>query len=324
MMNKPLLNQTVAEPGVAVVIVGKPTKTNCALVEAFAELGHAARLAPTGALPAVEPGDVVLGRVDVLPTLDGVEPGLRQLSALEREGARLLNRPGALLAAHDKLSTALHLGRAQVAQPRTVHVHDAVVPPFPPPYVVKPRFGSWGQEVHLSRNEDELRALLERLAGQRWFDGQGALVQSLVEPTGRDIRVVVAAGRVVGAIERRALPGEWRTNVSLGAVRLPVRPSLAARALALRAVAALGLDLAGVDIAGEESGDLRVLEVNGAVDFTAEYGADVYKAAASALLRRAATRAVATVSGVVTAAEPAPALAEQGTDAADALGIAAP
>jgi hypothetical protein len=26
---------------------------------------------------------------------------------------------------------------------------------------VKPRFGSWGQEVHLSRDEDELRALLE-------------------------------------------------------------------------------------------------------------------------------------------------------------------
>jgi RimK family alpha-L-glutamate ligase len=205
----------------------------------------------------------------------------------------VLNRPQALFAAHDKLSTALFLGRAGVAQPKTAHVRDGSVPSFPPPYVVKPRFGSWGQEVHLCSDEDELRSVLERLAEQRWFRRQGALVQSLVEPTGRDLRVVVAAGRVVGAIERRALPGEWRTNVSLGAVRRRVRPPLAARALALRAVAALGIDLAGVDIAGDHAGRMRVLEVNGAVDFTADYGVDVFAASASALLQRAAVRQTA-------------------------------
>jgi glutathione synthase/RimK-type ligase-like ATP-grasp enzyme len=100
----------------------------------------------------------------------------------------------------------------------------------------------------------------------------------------------VAAGRVVGAIERRARPGEWRTNVSLGGERRPVSPPLAARALALRAVAALGIDLAGVDIAGSEGGRMRVLEVNGAVDFTPEYGADVFTSTASALLRRTGAR----------------------------------
>jgi glutathione synthase/RimK-type ligase-like ATP-grasp enzyme len=155
---------------------------------------------------------------------------------------------------------------------------------------VKPRFGSRGQEVHLSRDEDELRALLERLSEQPWFRRQGALVQSLVEPMGRDLRVVVAAGRVVGAVERRALPGEWRTNISLGAERLQVKPSPTARALALRAVATLGIDLAGVDIVGDDASRMRVLEVNGAVDFTPEYGADVFTSAATALLRRAATR----------------------------------
>ena len=318
LLSAPMTNQPIPEAGSAVVIVGKPTATNCALLEAFAELGHPARLATTGAFPAVARGDVVLGRVDVLPTLDGVEPGLLELSALERQGATLLNRPGAMFAAHDKLSTALFLGRAHVAQPRTAHVFDGSTPPFPPPYVVKPRFGSWGQEVHLCRDEDELRALLGRLAAQPWFDRQGALVQSLVEPTGRDVRIVVAAGRVVGAIERSALPGEWRTNVSLGAMRRPVRPSLAARALALRAVAALGLDLAGVDIAGEEGGSLRVLEVNGAVDFTAEYGVDVYRAASSALLQRAGTREVTAVGGR------AEAMAGQVTDCAGGLGVAAP
>jgi ribosomal protein S6--L-glutamate ligase len=279
-----------AERSRSVVVLGKPTETNCALVAAFGELGHRARLVHGNELPAVARGDIAIGRVDVLPTLDGIESGLRQLSQLERLGTRVLNRATTLYAAHDKLTTALFLGRAGVAQPRTAHVRDVTVPSFEPPYVVKPRFGSWGQEVHLTGDEDDLRALLERLREEPWFRRQGALVQSLVEPTGRDLRVVVAAGRVVGAIERRARPGEWRTNVSLGAARRPVSPSLAARALALRAVAALGIDLAGVDIAGDEGGRMRVLEVNGAVDFTPEYGADVFTTTASALLRRAHAR----------------------------------
>lgn len=268
-----------------VVVFGKETETNWALVAAFAELGYGARLIDAATPPpSLGRGDVAVGRIDVLPTLDGIEPGLWHLARLDRQGVHVMNGPLALFAAHDKLTTALFLGRAGVSQPRTAHVHDVTVPSFGPPYVVKPRFGSWGRDVLLASDEDELRAQLGRLRLRHWFRRHGALVQSLVEPTGRDLRVVVAAGRVVGAVERRALPGEWRTNVSLGGVRRPVSAPLAAQALALRAVAALGIDLAGVDIATDENGRLYVLEVNGAVDFTAEYGADVFTTAATALL----------------------------------------
>jgi ribosomal protein S6--L-glutamate ligase len=277
----------------SVVILGKETDTNWALVAAFAEFGHRARLVDSAEALRLGQCDVVLGRVDVLPTLDGIEPGLWHLSRLERQGTQILNGPEALFAAHDKLTTALFLGRAQVAQPITAHIRDTSVPSFPPPYVVKPRFGSWGRDVLLSRDEHELEAQLDRLRARPWFRRHGAIVQSLIEPTGRDLRVVVAGGRVIGAVERRALPGEWRTNVALGGVRIPVTPQLAAQALALRAVAALGIDLAGVDIATDEAGRMHVLEVNGAVDFTAEYGPDVFTAAATSLMQQAATQASA-------------------------------
>jgi RimK family alpha-L-glutamate ligase len=284
-----LLSQPQAEER-SVVIFGNETETNWALAAAFAEFGHRARLVDDATSPRLKRGDVAVGRLDVLPTLDGIEPGLWQLARLERHGAQVLNRPLALFAAHDKLSTALFLGSAGVAQPLTAHVRDVSIPSFPPPYVVKPRFGSWGRDVHLARDEGELLAQLDHLRLRHWFRRHGALVQSLIEPTGRDLRVVVAAGRVIGAVERRALPGEWRTNVSLGGVRRPVSPSLAAQSLALRAAGALGIDLAGVDIATDEAGRMAVLEVNGAVDFTADYGADVFTTAATALLQLVATR----------------------------------
>jgi ribosomal protein S6--L-glutamate ligase len=272
----------------ALVVLGCPTETNCALAEAFVGKGWRASVArPTSPL-CLGQGDVALARLDVLPTLDGIEPGLWELCRLRRQSVQLLNHPPALFAAHDKLSTALLLGRARVDQPRTAHLRGQTLPSFPPPYVLKPRFGSWGRDVYLCRDEGELRVQLERLLNRRWFRRGGALAQSVVEPTGRDLRVVVAGGCVVGAVERHALPGEWRTNVALGAVRRRVKPPPAARDLALRAVAALGLDLAGVDIATDETGRNYVLEVNGAVDFNSTYSDDVFGAAATALLEQAA------------------------------------
>jgi RimK family alpha-L-glutamate ligase len=274
-----------------VVVLGKPTETNCALAAAFTGLGLDAQVAEATALPLLRRGDVAIARLDVLPTLDGIEPGLSRLPQLERRGVVVMNSACALLAAHDKLATALHLGRTGIRQPRTAHVDECSIPTFPGPYVVKPRFGSWGRDVFRCGDQDELRALLVALKKRPWFQRQGALVQSLVEPTGRDLRVIVAAGRVVGAAERHARPGEWRTNVTLGAVRRRVTAPVEAQDLALGAVAALGSDLAGVDIVGDEEGRRYVLEVNGAVDFNPTYADDVFARVVTALLARAGLRA---------------------------------
>ncbi len=267
-------------------IIGKPSLTNARLAAAFAAAGLEARVVPPAEL-AVRPGDVGLGRLDIVPTLDGVEEGLWRLEAVARDGGLLLNRPAALLTAHDKLATAVALGRAGLPQPRTAHVRDARSSlSFGPPYVVKPRFGSWGRDVVLAGTRPELEGCLRDLGRRRWFRRQGALVQELLRPTGVDLRVVVAGGEVVGAVERHAPPGEWRTNVALGARRLPALPTPAARELAIRATDAVGLDLAGVDLVEREDGRVVVLEVNGAVDFTPEYGlegGDPFSAAARAL-----------------------------------------
>lgn len=280
-------------------ILGSPSLTNARLAAAFRALGYTAHVVAPAEPLAPEPGDVVLARLDVLPTLDGVQPGVWRLEALRRAGALLLNGPFSLLNAHDKLATAVLLGRAGIPHPRTAHVPGPEVPStLRPPYVVKPRFGSWGRDVFLCETREELAACFGRLARRRWLRRQGVLVQELVRPTGVDLRLVVASGEVVAAAERTAPPGEWRTNVALGGARRPVAPSAGARATAVAAVAALGLDLAGVDLLVAADGPHVVLEVNGAVDFTPEYGlegADPFERVAGALVGapREASMAVA-------------------------------
>jgi ribosomal protein S6--L-glutamate ligase len=244
-------------------------------------------LAPSQALEQLRPGDVALGRLDVLETLDGIEPGLWVLHQLEELGVRVLNRPQALIAGHDKVLTARILEGARLPHPRTVLVTspEAEVR-LEPPLVVKPRFGSWGVDVVRCDDRAALRRTLGELSGRTWFGVAGAVVQELVTPQGYDLRLIVSGGSVVGAIERVAAPGEWRTNISLGSTRRSTVPTPEACALAVDAAAAIGGDLVGVDLLPTEVGAYVVLELNSAVDFTPEYSqsdGDVFRAAVARL-----------------------------------------
>ena len=190
-----------------------------------------------GGARTLRPGDAALGRLDVLPTLDGMDDGLWALGALAARGVVVLNDPPSLLAAHDKLLTARLLRRHGLPHPATGHVRGGQTAPlFDRPVVLKPRFGSWGSEVYRCDDADALVAALAEVRDTRWYRRHGAIIQDLVPPQGYDLRVLVAAGRVVGAAFRVAAPGEWRTNIALGGVRRPVaEPPREAAALALEA-----------------------------------------------------------------------------------------
>jgi len=244
-------------------------------------------MSPREALLTLGRGDVALGRLDVRDEVDGVEEGLWALERLVEAGVRLLNPPDALLAAHDKLLTARILRRAAIPHPRTVLLQrHQDTPDLDFPAVVKPRFGSWGRDVVLCHDAQELRQTLESLAFRPWFRRTGVLAQELIRPFGHDLRLIVANGRVVGAAKRIALPGEWRTNVALGASIVGICPPPVAFSLALAAAKASGLHLLGVDLLPTGPGGFSVIELNGAVDFRPVYsfpGRDVFEDAVAAL-----------------------------------------
>ncbi len=182
--------------------------------------------------------------------------------ALEATGTVVANRIDALLAAQDKLRTSWLLRRAGVPTPRaaaaqTVREGFAALAALGEA-VAKPFAGSLGDGLErLAADRTGRRKLAERI------ERDGAVyLQEYVPHPGRDARLFVVGGRVAGAMERIAAPGEWRTNVERGARVRPLRPDRELGATAVRAARALGLTWAGVDVVTGPHGP-TVIEVNG-------------------------------------------------------------
>ena len=276
---------------VKVAIIGSAANEATArLAAAWREEGiDCALLSGADALRTLSPGDVAVTRLDVRPALDGVEDGLLSVLMLERSGVEVFNTVESLLRAHDKLRTARVLEASFVPHPRTKHLTRAgALGRLRFPVVLKPRFGSWGRDIVLCENAGAAAARLAEFESRPWFRRHGVLVQEAIPSPGHDLRVVVAGGRVVGAVKRTAAPGEWRTNVSCGGTVEPVLLAPEAAELARTATAVLGADLMGVDLMPLGGDRFVVLEVNAAVEFDETYslpGMNVDLDAFEALLR---------------------------------------
>jgi ribosomal protein S6--L-glutamate ligase len=215
--------------------------------------------------------------------------------ALEDGGAVVVKRIDPLLAAQDKFRSSWLLARSGVPTPRaavaqTPRAADDALRTLGHA-VVKPLAGSLGDGVERVRADDAGRtSARERIAR----DG-AVYLQAYVPHPGRDVRVFVVGGRARAAMERRAPPGEWRTNVSTGGrvEAVPLEAGLAAVAEA--AAEAIGLDYAGVDVVVGPEGP-TVIEVNGNPSWQGileATGLDMAEAIAEHVLGRALRRRVA-------------------------------
>lgn len=265
----------------ALYVLGTLNETSGDIVLALEAFGVPARLIDADdALDLLIAGDTALARLDVRQTLDGVEPGLLATLFLERRGVRVLNPVASLLAAHDKLRTARLLEAAGVPHPRTALLGTDEAAALEPPLVLKPRFGSWGRDVWLCADRTDLADKVREVSGRGWFLRHRAIVQEYIPVPRQDLRMLVAGRHVVGAATRIALPGEWRTNVTIGGTLEPVVPPPEAEALSVAAVVALGGDFMGVDLIPDPAGGHLVLEVNAAAEFDGRYsiaGRDVFR-----------------------------------------------
>jgi RimK family alpha-L-glutamate ligase len=207
--------------------------------------------------------DAVLARIVPSGTLEQIIFRVDALHWIEERGVPVMNSPRAIERCVDKFYTTALLEEAGLPVPETIacergaeamaavrELGDAIV---------KPIFGSLGHGMVRVTSPDVALRVVEPLEQI----GSIFYVQRTIDHGGRDVRAFVVAGRVIGAIERRAPAGDWRTNVSRGGSVRPFDLPPEWAALALRATAVVGADYAGVDLLPSRDGRVYVLEVNG-------------------------------------------------------------
>lgn len=82
----------------------------------------------------------------------------------------------------------------------------------------------------------------------------------IAESAGRDLRVIVVGGRVLGSMERVS-DGDFRSNIGAGGSGRPYPVGADAAALCVKIADALGLDFCGIDLLFGRRGML-LCEVN--------------------------------------------------------------
>jgi RimK family alpha-L-glutamate ligase len=217
--------------------------------------------------PNVFSFDAVLPRIIPNGSLEQIIYRVDALHWIEDLGIPVVNAARAIERSVDKFYTTALLQQAGLPVPETVvceKADDAMAAirrmlECGGEVIIKPIFGSMGHGlVRITDTELAWRVVrpLEQMRSVFY-------VQRAIDHAGRDVRLFVVGRRVVGAIERTAPAGDWRTNVARGASARAIDPPPLWQDYALTAAAAVGADYAGVDLLLSPGGEPFVLEVNG-------------------------------------------------------------
>ncbi|XP_074791188.1 beta-citrylglutamate synthase B isoform X3 [Natator depressus] len=188
------------------------------------------------------------------------------LRHLEKMGCRLMNRPQAILNCVNKFWTFQELAGHGVPLPDTFSygghenfakmIDEAEVLEFP--MVVKNTRGHRGKAVFLARDKHHLADLSHLIRHEAPY-----LFQKYVkESHGKDVRVIVVGGRVVGTMLRCSTDGRMQSNCSLGGVGMMCSLSEQGKQLAVQVSNILGMDVCGIDLLMKDDGSFYVCEAN--------------------------------------------------------------
>jgi ribosomal protein S6--L-glutamate ligase len=208
----------------------------------------------------VGPVDAVIPRIGASITFYG----LAVVRQFEMMGVYCLNESQAIARSRDKLRCLQILSRHDIGLPPTIytrqaeHVPGCIEKVHGPPVVVKLLEGTQGVGVILAESTAAASSVIEAFHGL----DQNILIQQFIrEAGGSDIRALVVGRKVVAAMRRHAVAGEFRSNLHRGAKARKVDLPLEYRRTAQAAARVLGLKLAGVDLIESRDGPM-VMEVN--------------------------------------------------------------
>lgn len=201
-----------------------------------------------------------------------LDKDIRLARHLEKLGYKLFNSREVIELCDDKMLTFQALADAKIAMPKTLfaplvfkgmgtdeidlHFTDQIEQELGYPLVIKEAFGSFGAQVYLIHNREEL------ITKQKELQDIPHLYQEFIASSkGRDVRVYVVGDQVVASMYRFS-ETDFRANVSNGASMKPYEPNEAFCKLAIAATKKLGADFTGVDLLFGPEGEPILCEVN--------------------------------------------------------------
>ena len=242
--------------------------------------------------------DVVIPRIGASVTFYATAV-LRQF---EMMGVKTPNSADAILRSRDKLHSLQLLARDAIGLPTTVFgdnpddTADLLKMLGDPPHVIKLNEGAQGQGVLLAEKRSAAQGMIEAFRGLY----ANFLVQEFIrEAKGADLRCFVVGGKVIAAMQRQAVDGDFRSNIHRGGTALAVVLTQQETDVAIHAARVMGLGIAGVDLLRSHRGPL-VLEVNsspGLEGIEAASGVDVAGAIIEHLAGAAPRKAPASKPG---------------------------
>ncbi|AGH97321.1 ATP-grasp domain-containing protein [Micavibrio aeruginosavorus] len=191
---------------------------------------------------------------------------LAVIREMERQGVLVMNDAATIECVCDKLHTHQVLAQHNIPTPTTMLAKFPVDVKMVEkhlgfPVVVKTVLGTQGSGVFLLNNENEFTDMMAFI-GETSSGVQLIMQKFVAASSGRDLRLFVVDGKVIGAMERRSGNGSFKANYSLGGSVAKFEPDAEAEWIAVKTARALGADIAGIDLLFTDDGHYTVCEAN--------------------------------------------------------------
>ena len=201
---------------------------------------------------------------------------IRLGKALIKCGHRLYNSPKAIALCDDKTMSAIAIAGCKIRIPKTyispmtysnigytdLDFLKNISCKLDFPMIVKEAYGSFGQQVYLCSNYEELVDIVSSI------NSEAILFQEYIKSShGRDVRLQVVGSTVTTAMYRYSVSDDFRANITNGGKMLPYTANDKEKEFALSIAKKLGLDFCGVDMLFGENKEPVLCEVNSNAHF---------------------------------------------------------
>ena len=196
---------------------------------------------------------------------------------LENKGYKLYNSAKSIAICDNKALTHVTLAKTKIRQPKTligpltfnlkkIEISDPFIKQinktFKYPVVLKEVYGSFGHQVYLINNQNELVNKINTLAGKEFI-----VQEYLSQKSGHGIRILVINKKIYGAI-KQINKNDFRSNLTLGSSGKIVKLPQYAQTMAQKIIKQLNLFYGGIDLIYDNNNRLIFCEANSNAQLT--------------------------------------------------------